>query len=261
MEDYMLDREDLMTPQELESIRHDPRSETIPTFPAPVREWLMGDNSYNTPEAATRRAFEKRPPAMGATEKLLNDVAHHYQRLPSVQQRRLLASIRSRMMRMLISCDGAVTLEDHISILRKEIQTGICGPVPSWYKYSTVTMGPRKIGYFECSHRDCHHTERVDTKFSQCARCKLPSYCSRDCQKVDWKARHKQLCNQQLVEEQEQIVRVGKMLQGLTDLSLTGQGFAGMRGLHEALDYAKTNPAVRERRRHLRAEKKRPKGV
>ena len=30
---------------------------------------------------------------------------------------------------------------------------------------------------------------------SKCAKCSQTKYCSRDCQKVDWKAGHKEACN------------------------------------------------------------------
>ena len=61
------------------------------------------------------------------------------------------------------------------------------------YSFSTTTMGPRKIGYDSCEHRGCLRTETVGQKFSKCSSCRVPFYCSRDCQAADWKARHKKV--------------------------------------------------------------------
>ena len=42
--------------------------------------------------------------------------------------------------------------------------------MPKWYVYSTVTMGPRKIGYDRCENRTCFRTETIDQKFSKCSK-------------------------------------------------------------------------------------------
>ena len=75
-------------------------------------------------------------------------------------------------------------------------------------------------------------------------------------QKKDWKERHKKVCKEGK-EEREKVKKVGKMFQMLSDMSLTGQ----MEGasLEEMLANASTNPAVKQRRKEWRAEKKRPK--
>jgi type III secretory pathway component EscU len=52
--------------------------------------------------------------------------------------------------------------------------------------------------------------------------------------------------------------RVGQMMQGLSDMSLTGN-YDG--DVASTIRNAKTNPDVKERRRQLRAEKKRPKDM
>lgn len=57
------DREDLMTPQEIEDFHHEPSTDEIPTFTLTLRQLiLMGDSEFGVrpaPEAASRR----RPPA------------------------------------------------------------------------------------------------------------------------------------------------------------------------------------------------------
>lgn len=263
-------REDLMTPEELEEFHFDPSSAEIQTLSPLLRQWILFGNAGDedddefgmlrpAPEAATRRAFERRPPALGATPALLAELQSHYELLPPVQQRMLYRHVRSTMLRQLMSCDGATNINDLVNILQEEMKSGTPSPVPEWYKYSTVTMGPRKIGYDGCSNRDCHRTESHDQpKFANCSKCKVSVYCSRECQVIDWRARHKKVCKK-AAEEREKIERVGKMMQGLSDLSMTGQGTGD---LSRDLNYrqARRNPVVRERRRQLKAEKKRPKG-
>jgi hypothetical protein len=82
-------------------------------------------------------------------------------------------------------------------------------------------------------------------------------YCSKECQLSDWKEKHKKVCKL-AKENREQTKKVGKMMQMLSDMSMTGQGLPG-RDLGEMIANAGTNPAVQQRRKELKAEKKRPK--
>jgi len=45
----------------------------------------------------------------------------------------------------------------------------------------------------KCSNPSCH-ASGSDTKLQACSRCKVTSYCSRDCQRIHWK-NHKGVCN------------------------------------------------------------------
>jgi hypothetical protein len=45
-----------------------------------------------------------------------------------------------------------------------------------------------------CANPSCHNWETEPKKFKSCSTCKLVAYCSRDCQKKDWKAQHKAKC-------------------------------------------------------------------
>lgn len=184
----------------------------------------------------------------------------HYAVLPPVQQRSLYKCLRGTMLRQLISCNVAGTMDNLVDILQQEMDSGTPAPVPDWYKYSTVTMGPRKIGYDACANRERLKTETQhdQPKFQQCSRCKVAVYCGRDCQVEDFHARHKKVCKK-AAKEREKIASVSKFMQGLSDLSLTGQDIIDSSGNLRNPREARHDPAVRERRRQLRAEKKRPK--
>lgn len=160
----------------------------------------------SNPDAEYRAEFERRSPALGATQDILDELKARHMKLPPVQKRSLYRSLRSAMLRQLISCDGASTMEDLLNILQQEMDSGVPAPVPDWYEYSNVRMGPRKIGYDGCSNRGCKRTETVDQKFSRCSKCKVAIYCSRDCQIADWKIRHKKVCKE-AAKEREMIKR------------------------------------------------------
>lgn len=174
-EDLYAGREDLMSAEEREEWNHDPQDDDVPTYSTILRSWLLGDNfqGLSPPDAEGREEFLARKPALGATPALLQELEEHYQRITPVQQRMLLGSIRHKMLRQLIPCCGAKTLDDHIHILREEMESGTPSPVPGWYDFSTVRYGPRRIGYYECENRGCSQTETVDKAFSRCVKCKL----------------------------------------------------------------------------------------
>jgi hypothetical protein len=46
-----------------------------------------------------------------------------------------------------------------------------------------------------CANPSCNKWETEPKDFKTCSRCKLVAYCSRDCQKIDWKAQHKSACD------------------------------------------------------------------
>ena len=250
---------ELLSAEEKEDIEYKSNSGAIPDYPENYRSWYMSFSP--APEASERREFEARPPAMGLTNALLDELLQHANnpKFSSIQNRKLFHGLREKMLRNLIPCSDIPSVEELCAFLRAEIESGIPSPVPKWYVYSTVTMGPRKIGYYSCCKVGCLRTEDFSTKFMVCGSCNLAPYCSRECQVSDWKARHKKICSEG-AERREQTKKVGKMMQMLSDMSMTGQGL-GLPGdsLADMLMGAATNPAVRKRREDLKAEKKRPK--
>ena len=199
MNDMFYDREDLMTPEELEEYHHEPSLETIPTFSADMKEWLFSPERTlgNTPEQEYESTFRQRSPALGLTKEQVEHIRVHNSRLlpeGGVQQRKLFQCLRDQMLRYLISTSGASTLDDLLGILEAEIDSGIPAPIPSWYQFSNVRFGPRRIGYEKCDHRACTQTETTEKQFQRCGGCQMARYCSKDCQAADWKARHKKIC-------------------------------------------------------------------
>ncbi len=184
-----------MTTDELEEYKHDQSFETIPTYTRNMRSWLVDYfDSLPIPDADEKDEFVRRNPAMGATDAIICETRKHNKKLPTVQQRILFHNLRSKMLRQLISCSGAQRLDDLLDILEAELDTGIPAAVPQWYKFSTVSFGPSRIGYEPCGSRYCVQTETVNKQFQRCPRCKLVYYCCNQCQDGDWKTRHKQVC-------------------------------------------------------------------
>ena len=248
---------ELLTVEEKEDINYMPNMHFTPDLPAIFSRWLRVERP--NPEAMERKEFEKRSPAIGLTLALLDELHTHFQ-LPGlrpVQKRRIFNLLQGKMLTSLIPCPDCSTVEELMSVLRGEIDTGIPAPVPEWYSYSTVTMGPRKIGYYHCCRRGCFKTETTEIRFQKCSQCEVAVYCSRECQLEDWKEKHKKVCKH-AKENRERTKQVGKMMQKLSDMSLTGQGLPGT-DIAEMLANASTNPAVQQRRQELKTEKKRPK--
>lgn len=198
-EDLYWDREDLMTPEELEEWNHDTDDEVIPTYTPNLRSWLFdfGEGEHmSVPDMAGKEDFLRRKPAMSATPALIAEARKHYQLLSPypVQQREMFKSIRFKMLRQLIPCSGVSTFDGLMDTLQTELDRGNPSPIPDWYEFSTVKYGPRDIGYRACENRNCFNTDTVEKQLNRCAKCKLAFYCSRDCQVEDWKARHNQVC-------------------------------------------------------------------
>ena len=257
-EDLYMDRPDLRTPEETEDDHYGRRDNDLPDV---LQHYIRSFAGDGTPEAEYRKDFEARKPALGLTEEDLVELESHWELpgLEPVQKRRYFRMLRNKVLRMLIPCSGCADVPALVAVLRAELESGVPAAVPDWYTFSTVTMGPRKIGYDVCNNRGCFECEDLERKFSRCGGCKLPFYCSRKCQRADWKARHKHVCKNAAADAGG-MADVSKMMQMLSDMSLSGGvGGAGLgaSGLASGLARASNNPGVAARRAALKKEKER----
>ena len=249
--DIYMENESLMTPAEKAIFRLKPNSCAIPDIPRSYLALLRSD--LPTPDAMDRVKFESRAPALGLTASALDEIEAHEKnpKFTAPQRGRLYISLRNSMLRALIPCSGASDIPGLVSVLRKELVS--MSPVPEWYLYSTVTMGPRKLGYDYCSTRGCTATEDLAVHFSLCGRCKVCVYCSRECQLKDWNERHKAVCKK-AAAQREQMNSVGKMMQRLSDVSLSGKDDDGKNGndIGSILRGMPLPPAVEKRSKQFR---------
>jgi hypothetical protein len=112
-----------------------------------------------------------------------------------------------------------------LGLTKKELQdlkehvraSGVLSPIPDWYVFSPVSHGPRKVDSFKCENRECFVTEDVSRRLFRCAACKMPLYCSKECQKADWVARHKTICKK-FKEQREQTAQAGDFISMLDNM-------------------------------------------
>jgi hypothetical protein len=186
------DKPGLLTEEEREDAEFDPSSIVLPVIPPSFHH----DYDRARPDAEGREAFERRTPALGFKSRDLDGMAARFESgsVSQSQRRMEFGVLRSAMLSNLIPCSGVKDFAGLLGILRAELASGVPAPVPSWYEYSTVKFGPRRMGYYACDARGCFVTEDAARTFSKCGGCGLPKYCSRECQAADWKARHKFAC-------------------------------------------------------------------
>ena len=196
-DDLYGDYPELQTEEEKEDWSYEPSSSEFPDLPPRYREFMLLKD-LPMPGAEDRAEFERRPPALGLNISIIDEIADHAKNplLRPVQVRHLFSLLRDKLLKNLIPCSDCSTVEELCEILRNEVESGIPSPVPSWYVYSTKTMGPRRIGYYHCGARGCLKTEDFESKpFKKCSGCGIAFYCSKDCQLADWKCRHKKVCS------------------------------------------------------------------
>ena len=212
--DDALDQEEkLMTPEELEDFLHDPSTDATDEVP---RWFLQKMIASPTPDEFDRARFERRKPAFGLTLSQIGMLEEHAlnPNMTEGSKRRFLKLLRETMRRSLISPSDCSTLLELCNILRTEVESGVPSPVPEWYVFSEMRYGPRRLGYRKCNNRGCLKTETLlGSIFPQCSRCKMATYCGRDCQAADRKNRHKTLCKQAKAE-MEQIQLASTFLEG-----------------------------------------------
>lgn len=104
-------------------------------------------------------------------------------------------TLRSHRCRGCFAVAGMRTKRALLQVLEAERNAGVLCEAPSWYKASSKEWGPRRIGLRMCSSPACFEVETEESgRFMQCSQCKTSTYCSRKCQRSDWKMRHKHVC-------------------------------------------------------------------
>jgi hypothetical protein len=249
---------EVASPEELEEWDFDERQARIPTFP---KSWNR-DMFLMIPDAMGRSEWEQRSPALGLNDDTIQDLEQHATNplLLDVQRRILFQYLRHEMLQQLIGCSGAGSVHDLCEILRAELALGVPTPAPAWYVFSTITMGPRKIGYSACNHRGCLVTESLTSAraFKKCSFCKVPWYCSAACQSSDWAIRHKHIC-EEAKRSREQLKKVGEFFQKVSDAGHAGDAPAwnSMESLAAAFESPEVASRMMQRTADLKKEKHR----
>lgn len=186
-------RPDLMTPEELEEHNFVDVKAKVPMIPSWYRAKLL-ESLCCIPDEGGRAEFLKRKPALGFTLEELDLLREHVALLLPVQRRLLFRMLQNSLATNLICCSGARSTNELLLILENEIKSGQPSPIPPWYKFKGARE--RGFGYQVCSARGCFATESIDVRFGSCGGCRVAYYCVADCQKNDWKARHKSVCDE-----------------------------------------------------------------
>ena len=199
LEDIYYDYPELQT--DTEKHVHSDEFDYRACVPAFVRETITNEP---LPDAMGKEEFDERKPAFGWTTTQIDELEKKAAMDP-VHEYVLYDRVKEMMLRRLISTSGAGTVKELCAILKAELEANTTAPVPPWYKFSEQRTGPdfydrskkgRRFGYSKCERRDCTATEDLTTQFKQCSKCWMACYCSRDCQVMDWKERHKAVCKQ-----------------------------------------------------------------
>lgn len=208
---------ELWLPEEHEDHAYKGNSHS-PEFPPLFKKWYMyAVDLMPLPEEDTRSEFEARASAMGLSLVQLEELLQHVCQpnfLP-VQKRRVFRMLQHKMLQQLIPSSGCTNIEALIDVLKQELVDNTPAPVPTWYVFSKMVFGPRRIGYNKCFNRPCYQSEDQTHRFSNCGQCKWSYYCSPECQKADWKTRHRVLCKE-TSEEKGLIASVSKKLMAMS---------------------------------------------
>ena len=82
--------------------------------------------------------------------------------------------------------------------------------------------------------RKCHNCDKFGEDFPKCSGCKSVYYCSRECQKTDWKKRHKKICKK--LKEQRKFIssNVQPLLKSMNKSSSRSSTVLQVANLHAA---------------------------
>jgi len=160
-----------------------------------LRIIAFNDDDPN-PEESSKDAFLARPPALGLSQKQVQSLRKFDAASGALARdsKRVFEMLRSRMTRQCVSCDGASTITALADALDAERAAGVASKLPTWYKFSDQSFGPRRLGLRDCSARGCFRTETETLKMKRCAQCSVPHYCGKEHQAEDWRLRHKHVC-------------------------------------------------------------------
>eukprot|EP00038_Savillea_parva_P009669 m.185029 g.185029 ORF g.185029 m.185029 type:complete len:395 (+) comp16322_c0_seq1:251-1435(+) len=99
--------------------------------------------------------------------------------------------IQATIYRMCVQRDGERRVLNELIKRKKDDKTAVAKfeeRLDELDRYEAMMQGARR-----CLAPDCKVVEMASRKFEICARCKIAAYCSRDCQKTDWKW-HSKFC-------------------------------------------------------------------
>ncbi|KAK3277662.1 hypothetical protein CYMTET_14338 [Cymbomonas tetramitiformis] len=155
------------------------------------------DDVLRTPEELTKEAFLARPPALGLTLEDMNDVRAAASTLEPRFEASVFRQLRLRMLRMMIPCDGASTVTQLADRLNAElVLAGVTAPT-GWYHFNKRCYGIRRIGLRACCAHGCLRAESPEDAgkhFLKCVGWTYAQYCSKVCQRRDWKTSHTHVC-------------------------------------------------------------------
>ncbi len=188
---------------------------SLPTIPKEIND-VLRSVSFMLPRSSTKEEFSHRPPSLGFTSEDLDLLRKHcnHPLYEPEQQILIFRIIRRFMLLMLIPCSGASTFNHLLDILEDELRSGTPAKVPMWYwltigsssSSSSSSSSPPSgsggdcdawVGYKYCNNKGCLKTEDPNTTFLRCSRCKVPFYCSRNCQVFHWRNHHKGRCDKE----------------------------------------------------------------
>ena len=65
-------------------------------------------------------------------------------------------------------------------------------------KDNLMTFSRQKLALLQCEYdpKSCSGCGRPSARSQQCVKCKIAKYCGKECQRKDWKAKHKRHCKE-----------------------------------------------------------------
>ena len=86
-------------------------------------------------------------------------------------EKELFDGMREMALRNFSDLDNVSSLDELLQVLRKEIESGKAPKLPAWFVPSSVSFGPRRLGYRGCDNRGCFRVETPEEEFKRCGGC------------------------------------------------------------------------------------------